>query len=235
MSNDLLREEARSFATEASALIQAVLPRQPFLGVIEAEDGKVIVASADKHGTFQQHPLYMGSKHVGSWTFVAYGSLDSSGKYLKTHKVDMALYRHKDRTPLVRLEHNLSYGTAPVTHWQFHAERGSFTDLLSRSNTQFRSESPNQLAKLHLPVGGPRMRPSIEDFLQFLVQEVGVDYMPDWKKAVNASRKRFREIQLRSTVRDMPDAAAQELKELGWTVIKPDGPRTRAAKNVPQW
>lgn len=68
------------------------------------------------------------------------------------------------------------------------------------------------LSKLHLPVGGRRFRPTLEDIIEFLIVEKLIAARPNWKKALSDSRDEFREKQLRAAIREYPDVAIDELK-----------------------
>jgi hypothetical protein len=78
--------------------------------------------------------------------------------------------------------------TVRCSHWNIHAERGAITSLSARNNPDHSGE----LSKLHLPVGGARMRPCLEDLLQLLVQEFRFDSMPDVLKAIEGVRVKWR-------------------------------------------
>ena len=71
------------------------------------------------------------------------------------------------------------------------------------------------LKKLHLPVGGRRFRPSVEDLIEFLVTEQLADGRPGWKTHVDQGRRRFEERQLRAAVRRNPTIALAILREEG--------------------
>lgn len=70
---------------------------------------------------------------------------------------------------------------------------------------------------LHLPVGGRRYRPSLEDIIEFCIVERLVDARDGWQQRLSQSRERFHEQQLRAAVRDKPSVAAEALMSLGWT------------------
>ena len=133
------------------------------------------------------------------------------------------MYSTLDRQPLLRLEYRADMHSAPVAHWQVHAERGAFSHLLTHAHAHRPKTvgKPHDISSLHLPVGGERFRPSLEDVLQFLVSDCGVDYRPGWEDAVNQGRRNWRLLQLRATVRDGQDEAARVLRDLGWTVQAP--------------
>jgi hypothetical protein len=71
------------------------------------------------------------------------------------------------------------------------------------------------LRKLHLPVGGRRFRPSVEDLIEFVITEQLAAGRPGWKRHVDRGRQRFEERQLRAAVRRNPDIALSVLRELG--------------------
>jgi len=74
------------------------------------------------------------------------------------------------------------------------------------------------LNKLHLPVGGRRFRPTLEDLLEFLIVERLVESRTNWKAELNRSRDTFREKQLRAAVRRYPEIAEDQLRRDGHIV-----------------
>lgn len=80
---------------------------------------------------------------------------------------------------------------------------------------------PHDLSTIHLPVGGERFRPCLEDFLQLLIADCGVDAVPGWEGAIESGRETWRRRQLKSVVRDIPNDAVAVLRELGWTCDPP--------------
>lgn len=157
---------------------------------------------------------------------------DSTGEFIAVTKSVLGLTSVLDRTPLFRLEYDESLHTAPKAHWQVHAERGALSHLLTLGG----HDRPHQLAALHLPVGGTRMRPGIEDFLQFAVDELGVDARPGYAAILEAGRERWRRRQIATLVRDVPDEAVRVLRRLGYTVELPgDGPGPVRQATLGSW
>jgi hypothetical protein len=74
---------------------------------------------------------------------------------------------------------------------------------------------------LHLPVGGRRFRPSLEDVIEFLIVERIASPRDGWEAALNASRDAFLERQLRAAVRRKPESAVAQLEEMGYRVSRP--------------
>ncbi len=151
--------------------------------------------------------------------------LDSSGQWLAVEESHFNLYALLDRAPVLRIHYRRDQGTRPSAHVHVHGHRGALSHLLSRAG----HESPHEMASLHIPVGGSRFRPCLEDFIQFLICECNFDSLPGWMAHVEAGRERWRCRQTAAVARDVPEEAARVLRELGYTVQAPDPlPQPRA-------
>jgi hypothetical protein len=78
-----------------------------------------------------------------------------------------------------------------------------------------------QLGDVHIPVGGRRFRPTLEDVIEMLVAEQLVVPRDGWEDAVAEHRRRWMEMQVKAAVRRNPSWAAEELGAHGWTVSPP--------------
>ena len=125
--------------------------------------------------------------------------------------------------------------TAPIAHWQFHAERGAFSHLLGYALAAGKKVKPHSLSSLHFPVGGARMRPGVDDLLEFLVKECAFDSVPGWRNAIVESRARYRTIQARTVARDMQVEVADVLRSAGWTVTPPAETPGPSEKFLARW
>jgi len=141
------------------------------------------------------------------------------GDYLAIERSDFGLYSIDGRLPVFRLDFRRDMHTVPACHWNVHAESGPATRLLTLGNP----DHSGAFAKLHFPVGGPRMRPCLEDFLGILLHEFGVDRLSDASRILCEGRERWRRRQIGTAVRDAPEEAARVLEELGYTVSEPPG------------
>lgn len=74
---------------------------------------------------------------------------------------------------------------------------------------------PRGLHQLHFPLGGTRFRPCLEDILELVINEFGIDTVPGWEVAINVGRISWRHIQLAAAVRDDPETARDALREIG--------------------
>ncbi|MCK1794985.1 hypothetical protein MTQ01_02895 [Streptomyces sp. XM4193] len=102
---------------------------------------------------------------------------------------------------------------------------------------KLRSRRLPRLSEMHLPVGGHRMRPSLEDVLLFLYREFRVNVEPNWREVVDGHLREYRRVQLRAAVRDAPEEAADVLRGLGYEVALPRlvGPRSPAEETKLYW
>ncbi|RRD29414.1 hypothetical protein [Actinomyces bowdenii] len=74
---------------------------------------------------------------------------------------------------------------------------------------------PRGLHMIHFPLGGARFRPCLEDVVELVVNEFGLDTQPDWQERVRDGRAQWRRVQLAAAVRDDPQTARRALDGLG--------------------
>lgn len=222
---DHLQVMAAAFAAAVQSTLDGVLPHGHSV-ISRLADGvsdRCVVQPRGDAPADRRIRLDVDGEHLADLSVTFYLTLDRSATYLKTVRSNFVVLSVLDRTPLLRLDYDAAMRSAPVCHWQVHAERGAFSQLLARAHARDprRVPSPHALSSLHLPIGGERFRPCLEDVLQFVIDECGVDHQPDWRAHVDAGRLLWRRRQLGSAVRDLPDEAARLLRDLGWTVAAP--------------
>ena len=218
-----LHASAADFAQEVQDTVASVLPGD-FQFVSIAHGGRYVVRPAGDTSAKQHIPLHIGDEILATLAVPIYLGEDSSGTYLKAWQSKIAVHSTLDRTPLVRQEFDAMMSeSAPMAHWHVHADRGALSHLLGRAHAVRPDtvKKPHDMSSLHFPVGGERFRPCLEDVLEFLVQECGVDHLHGWKAAVIAGRETWRRRQFRSSVRDLQSEAADVLRRQGWTVEPP--------------
>jgi len=157
--------------------------------------------------------------------------LDSHGVWLAVESSTYKLALDRDRTPLLRVDYVRGANKAPCAHLQVHAHRGALTHLLSQAG----HAKAHDMSALHLPLGGARFRPCLEDVLQFLVDECQVESVPGWRDAVLAGRARWRRRQARTVTRDFLEEAADVLRSEGYRVEPPDEVPEISGKALYDW
>jgi hypothetical protein len=98
----------------------------------------------------------------------------------------------------------------PEAHLQVCATSPTWEGLTASYGSRGRA-----LERLHLPVGGRRYRPTVEDLIEFLITEKLATGRTGWRKHVRRGRARFEESQLRAAVRRNPEAVIAILREEG--------------------
>lgn len=219
-----LEERSAAFAAEIQATLDGVLPGDRRMISVRAEQSTRYIVVPESDPSERRIPLFVSSEALADLGLSFHLDLDRSGHFLKTVRSDIFIRSVLDRTPLVRYEYRADMHTDPIAHWQVHAERGAIAHLLSRAHAHRPEQvkKPHDMSSIHFPVGGERFRPCLEDILQFLVVDCGIDHQEGWHEVVSAGRKAWRLRQLGSTVRDLPEQAAATLTELGWTVTPPE-------------
>ena len=144
-------------------------------------------------------------------------SLDSQQGHLRVDSSTYALLSNLDPgDQVLRFDFERGKQEYPEAHIQVKGCSPALKELDQRQGKD------RQLGRLHIPVGGLRFRPSLEDFLEFLVVEGFVeDFRPQWKQTLNNSREAFHELQLKAAVNRKPEAAREQLESMGFKVIPP--------------
>lgn len=211
-----LEEQARRFSDKVGHLLRACFPDAPGMIVTELDE-RVRIHPEGQTPRAGGVPLRANALEL-AWLRVHYSCrLDHVERYLAVDAASFWVVSTKDRSPLIRFEYKYQSRTAPHAHIQLHGERGALTHLLTRCG----HNRAHEMSALHLPTGGPRFRPNLEDVIQFLIDDVGVDAVDGWLDAVHERRAEWRSIQTKAAARAMAHDAAEALREIGYTVTPP--------------
>jgi hypothetical protein len=219
-----LHDQVEEFGQETAGLLSATLPGLPVppVDILKHENRSIISGNA--------LPLYVRDQHLADMKLSIKCELDSTGQYLAVEESTYDLFAVLDRSPVLRIHYMRDQGSRPSAHMHVHGHRGALSHLLSQAG----HEHPHDMSSLHIPVGGSRFRPCLEDFIQFLICECNFDSLRDWRAHVEAGRALWRCRQAAVVTRDAPEEAARVLRDLGYTVQAPDPlpqPRTSALHN----
>lgn len=136
---------------------------------------------------------------------------------------------HTTGRPAIRVEYDRDQGNEPddltparhrrsAAHVQIHgsSEELAYVQGLN-GDRQLRG-----LEKFHVPVGGRRFRPSLEDFIEFLWVERLIPRLHDgWQDVLTRHRTNWLTLQLRAAVRNEPETAVAQLEAMGYEVRRP--------------
>lgn len=218
----VLAARASGVVRDLQQVVDGVLPDHGVRFVEHRKGGGILIRPVDASGELAPIPLFIAGRTAATAVVRFSLSVESRTGRFVTETSQFRLAADADRDPLVRLEYDRAVTRAPVAHWHVHAERGAFTDVLAMAAATGRGRrEPSRISSVHYPVGGHRFRPSLEDFLLFIVEECGIDARPGWRTAVAEGRARWQSMQARLLAHDHPLDVAAGLRELGWQVETP--------------
>lgn len=219
-AGDPLDQQVGHFAEEINSLIHDVLIGVPDIlpGRASEQSDRWVITPVDVSGRRTTIPLFVAEERIAELDLSYKCRLDTHGEWLRIDSSTFAVRALVDRTPVVRFEFLEAAHTSPSAHLHVHAQRGALTHMLSKAG----HPTPHAMDSLHFPLGGTRFRPCLEDVLQMLIQEFGVDAQPDWEPRLRTGRVQWRRTQLAAAVRDCPEEAVRVLVEhLGYSVEVP--------------
>lgn len=243
-TGDALVAEAQRFAAELTATVRAVVGDH-----VEAFHARALHRPGLDHVSVHQGPrtgipLTVAGAPLLNLTAEYYCVWDSPGQFLAVDESAVKVYAGAKAAgePLFRYEYTrATAGDVPGAHVQIHGHRDALAFVMTRAG----SGSPRgqqlagrvaqgtavpRMSDLHFPLGGTRFRPCLEDVLDMLVRELGVDHAQAWRDALADGRERWRRMQVAAVVRDAPEEAAVALAALGYQIHLANG-RTAPSGN----
>jgi hypothetical protein len=235
-----LEDQAQKFANDLTATVYAVVGEtcSPFVARLLSRKG--VDHFAVRQRPLTGVPLTIDASHAVTLKVSFTCALDEAKRHLRVTTSSFALHYGREAAgePIFHYDYDrnitaglprshlqVSDGGAPSNLGALLYVGGSATRRGRRRQQEIaRSGREPRQGDFHFPLGGDRFRPSLEDVLQVLVDELGVQAQPGWREALKAGRKKWRDTQLRAAVRDNPRTAAEALvEEFGYTVTPPDG------------
>lgn len=220
-----LEEQAQRFAEDLTDTVrQAIDECDPFRAQSLADGSRFVVEQQEPHGV----PLRVKGAPLLSLKIKFDCCLDGQDKYLAVEKSTIKVYAGSKASgePLFRYEYErYPVGNIPVAHIHFHAHRDAFTAAMvragkttTRGSRRAKNNGVPTMSELHFPVGGHRFRPSLEDVLEMLIEEFGIDHSDDFRVALRRGRKDWRSKQTKAVVRDDPHSAIEALEAMGYAI-----------------
>ena len=211
-AGDALSDQAHDFAAEITELLRATFREAPS-ALAEISGSRAVVR------TDGPVPLFIKGQERATLKIRLQCQLDSRGTWLAVEASGITITSTVDRTPVFRFEYVRKPKSVPSAHLQTHAHRGALSELLAHAE----HPDAHDMSALHIPLGGSRFRPCLEDVVEFIARELQCDVLEGWEEAVNDGRRRWRERQVRAVVRDWQGDAVAALRDLGYSVEPPAG------------
>ncbi|MDE0268338.1 MAG: hypothetical protein OXI96_04790 [Acidimicrobiaceae bacterium] len=109
--------------------------------------------------------------------------LDNSGTFLATSKSTYTLQGDNETSSILTYDFvRKPPNEFPEAHIHLHGESDVLVGMLNASGRE-----KSKTADLHLPVGGRRFRPCLEDIIEFCILERLITPRDSWKEALNTS------------------------------------------------
>lgn len=217
-SDPALFDAAQEFAAEVVDTLHGTIADDPPVRA-EIRGDRVLIAALDDEGNTVSIPLVVADEHRLDLRVSFRCIFDSTGEHLAVEQSELSLILPLVRHPVVRFDYVRHRDWAPA-HVQLHAESSTVGYLRALAG-----KAP-ETWRLHLPVGGRRFRPSLEDVIEFAVREFGVEPKDGWVDRLEEGRARWRLVQVKSAIRDAitddPDRIADELRQAiddGWRAV----------------
>jgi hypothetical protein len=154
-------------------------------------------------------PVRIGNRKPRCWLHIGYElSLEATGRFLVVISSFFSVYADSDEAScLCHFDYERAKpGGYPEAHVQVVGESPALARWPGQPTTR-------ELSRLHLPVGGRRFRPIIEDAIEFLIVEKLAEPRDGWRAVLEAQREKWAHIQLKAAIRRDPQAAIEVLGE----------------------
>ena len=215
-----LQQQARVFAGELTATLNGTVTDGIRLSVVmDASAGAVIGYRLNRNDTYGEAIDLTITRSPALLRLRLHHTLvlDDSNQHLTTDKSTYTLETVDGNAAVLTYDYVRDPPNRyPGAHVHIDGEARGLQHLLDVCG-----RSKSRPADLHLPVGGRRYRPSLEDLIEFCILEELVAPRRDWQRVLDAARDRYRAQQRRSAVRRSPDDAAGALRAMGWAVSAP--------------
>lgn len=209
-----LEASAHNFAQELTDLLNATVCQGIPISYAPQSDQPVVkvgykLNSAETRLT--PIPLKIGKKATTGYLGLLYSlKADYEGAYLMVESSIMTFGLNADgEKPMIHYDYERDKpDNYPDAHIQLGADPDGWSDVCAARKIN------KPFSKLHLPVGDKRFRPTVEDFIAFLIRENLANCRPGCEAAIAQGRQGFAEKQLRAAVRRNPEVARAALAEV---------------------
>lgn len=222
-----IADEAGVFAARINYTLKQVLQVEHDLVHAVAASRLVRVTTQDQAGI----PLLVSGNDVFRLKIQYNCELSESKAFLAVDKSSFKLFHKDTAEPILTFDYlRKPTSNIPTAHINFHTESPGLALAVQDSGEVRRGrQRGRRFSQLHIPVGGHRFRPCLEDVLEMTIVEFGIDACPDWSADLKSGRGMWRELQLKAAVQDHPRAAVEALEGLGYSVDWPHD------KPQPEW
>ena len=218
-----LERLAADFADDLSDLLNKTVTNGIRISTVANEPGLVIAGcGVTKQQLIPKRiPIRTGNKKPACYLDAMYTLVTDSGAYLTVVKSKVGIYADAEgRRVLVHYDYTRDPDHGyPDPHIQVDGKCNLLDEIYELAPGE-----PRSLRDIHFPVGSRRFRPTLEDVIRMLVAEGFVTPHKGWEKVVDRHEGVWKERQASAAARRYPEACAQVLERMGYTVTPPSLP-----------
>lgn len=206
-----LEREAARFADDLTAILNGTVCNGIRLNRVMAQNGAAFIGhKITKQQLSRAEGFELGGrKPSGIFMSLSYQLIpDEQGEYLMVRSSFVGL--STDAMANQELIHFDYERDKPDGYPEAHMQVIANSDAWSAAARS----CDKSLAALHLPVGGRRFRPTLEDILEFLIVEELVQGHKAWGEVVREYREEFQRNQLWAAVRRSPEEVRKAYRSL---------------------
>ena len=211
-----LREQAVQFGDSLSSLLNGTICTGIRVATVIRQSGTAVLGykiGKENQDATEGIPVTLGKRPPWCYLGLSFRlEPDEANQYLQVTSSFMGVFADSelDRV-LFHYDYERDKGDGyPEAHLQVCAQSTAWDAVCASAGLEDRP-----LQKLHLPVGGRRYRPTLEDLVEFLITEDLADSHAGWTQHVEAGREDFQRRQLRAAVRRDPASAIALLRKEG--------------------
>ena len=217
-----LDERAAQFAADLGQTIRGVLETDVALHVVDAKQDRRIGPGPFVNGQFAKIPLPSRTAEPtvrASMKFEQTVRMNSKGLHMKVMSSTMALFvgTSDSQQPALRVDYDRAAVGRSAAHVHFHGQSPELSALRDADTRVVLRETSG----IHFPLGNHRFRPSLEEFLRFLIEEGFTDGKPGWSAFLDERQADWLRIQAEAVADKNQDTVARILRANGWTVTPP--------------
>ena len=223
MKKTSLQDHARLFAQDLSELLNNTVTDGISISATAIHREQVLLGREVGRNSLKPKPIPLSRNRNRANVYLMYTHwcvLDDDDTHLATLISTMNFHTSEEisnESLLLGIDYTRNpKNEFPRAHIHVAGERDDLDAICLGSTRKHRT-----LRQLHLPVGGSRYRPTLEDLLEFVILEKMAKPHEKWEQAIAKHRDRWENLQLRAAVRSNPTEAAEELKAAGWQVTAP--------------
>lgn len=226
-----LEEQAINFASRVDATVRDTLGVDESTIRSRSHGHRLLVTMVDPRGV----ALHVDGRIVYRLKVHFWCAWNDAQSYLAVQKSAFIIVHERYREPIAHFDYQRNAYGVPASHVNVHTHHPAFREAMKDAGSGSRARrSKGQVGKIHLPTGGHRFRPCLEDVLEMLIVDFKIDCAPSWKASLQAGRAHYKVGQLAAAVNDNPAAAIAALRRMGYHVEWPpaagDEPGAKASK-----